>query len=123
MEQSLFHQIFEEFRKITFSNEEMIEIFNKKYENTQTPLQLLDEQGEFITNKEGTITKPEEIKNINDFDKVKHIKGYIYKLKDNKIEYVKTLSKEKEILEVSEKIGSKLKNLVEQYMASFKEES
>lgn len=122
MEQSLFHQIFEEFRKISFSSEEMVAIFNKKYENTKTPLQLLDEQGEIVTNKEGIRIEPGDIKDIDDLDKARHIKGHIYKLKDNKVDYVKTLAKEKEILEVAEKKDSKLRKLVEEYMADFKEE-
>ena len=95
---------------------------NKKYENAKTPLQLLDEQGEMVTNKEGVRIEPGDIKDIDDLDKARHIKGHIYKLKDNKVEYVKTLAKEKEILELAEKKDSKLKKLVEEYMADFKEE-
>jgi hypothetical protein len=109
---SLFNKIRTAFLELSFSPDELIELFNKKYEHTDTLIPILDNNGEPAVSKSGErIMK--NYSEVDDHDKVMHSMALIHKFKNNQVEYVGQLSREKELLEMAEAKGSNLKKLIE----------
>jgi hypothetical protein len=109
----LFSKIRKEWQNLSFSDGDLIEIFNTKYSNTDTIIPLLDESGNpvlDINDKRVML----DFKKIDDFDKKRHIRGLVHSFDNNLVDYVLKLSKEKELLEVADKNGSSIKKLVDE---------
>jgi hypothetical protein len=114
----LFSKIRKEWQNLSFSDENLIEIFNNKYSNTDTIIPLLDESGNPVVdiNDKRVII---DFKQIDDFDKKRHIRGLVHSFDGNLVDYVLKLSKEKELLEVANKNGSNIKKLVDECVKIF----
>lgn len=110
-----FQQIREEFKKLSFTNEEILEIFNKKYPDQNAVIAVVDNNGNPLRDGEDKLNNVTEVGKLSDKEKIEHIYGSVLKkFFDNQVDYVKELSKEKEILEMAYIKGSDLKKLVEE---------
>lgn len=116
-----FHQIREEFKKLSFTNEEILEIFNKKYPDSEAVIAVVDSNGNPWRDGGDKLNNVIEVDKLSDKEKIEHIYGsVIKKFFDNRTSYVEELSKEKELLEVADSKGSNLKKLVEESIENIK---
>lgn len=95
-------------------SEEMVKVFNEKYAN-EGVIQLLDEKGEALKDKEGNRIEPVLFEKIDDKSKQAHIRGLLYSLTQNPVNFTSKVLKEKEILEAVKTKGFDLKGMIEKY--------
>ena len=113
---SKYQQILDELVNIQkssfFNSDELVEIFDKKFSESEV-VQLLDEKGEALVDKNNKRVEPVEFTKIDRHNKEVYIKGLLYSFTLNPVNLVEKVSKEMALLEVAEREGSNLKKFVE----------
>ncbi len=114
---ALLEDIRKEWLNVDFGEKDLIDIFDQKYPNNENfhGMTLLSESGAPVEDKEGKRVFIADLKDVSEYDKKRHMRGVMKKFNNNMADYVEELSKEKEILNSSERNGSKLKKLTEEY--------
>ena len=116
--QQILDKIREVYSTFVINSEEMRDIFDKKYANAGV-VQLLDEQGQALRAKLGSIEgeriEPKELREINSNAKERHIRGLLYILTQNPVDLTKRILQEKEILEVLKTKGVDIEGMIEKY--------
>ncbi len=114
---ALLEDIRKEWLNVDFGEKDLIDIFDQKYPNNENfhGMTLLSESGTPVEDKEGKRVFITDLKDVSEYDKKRHMRGVMKKFNNNMADYVEELSKEKEILNSSERNGSKLKKLTEEY--------
>lgn len=102
------------FDVIEFSNEELVEVFDKKYENSDADIVLYDGMANGKENPARDSEGKLIFKNPKDFsseEKILNMKVLVEKFKNNMVDYTKELSKESALLEKADEKFSFYKQL------------
>lgn len=108
-------EIRNELKSFPFTGEELIQIFNRKYKDGFHGLTLLDESGLPAENFENEKVFVKNFEEIDEFSKKRHMRGFLKQL-DTKVDYVKKISEEKEIIDLLKEKGSNLDILIKEYL-------
>lgn len=113
-----FEDVKKEWLNGSLSEKELVSVFDQKYPNDESfhGMTLLNDDGSPMKNKDDARVFIDDLANISESDKKRHMRGYLKKFDTNIVDYVLELSKEKEVLAILEKNGSNIKKMVEGIM-------
>lgn len=113
-----FGDIKNEWLRIGLNENDLINIFNKKYSNNENfhGTTLLDEDGQPVKTKDEKRVLFTSLEDVNDFDKARHMRGLFKMFNENTNDYVNKLSKETATLDLFEEKGSNIKDMINEYM-------
>ena len=110
----LLEKVKEIYGNFVLDSSDMENIFNEKYKNSGV-VQLLDAQGGSLIGMDGKRIEPVEFEKIDSINKQNHIRGLLYKLTLNSVDFVDKLSQETDLLRVLKVNGVDLERMIYEY--------